>query len=124
MGATLSGSASLVERFIEELDPSSVGNYNQKVFSSLATSIFAGNSNIAQLLFEKTTVPIDFAGQTGNTALIFASMFGNAATVEYLLHKGADVTVKNALGETALNLALKNGHRDIVLLLRAAGATK
>lgn len=112
------------ERFIEALDPSSTGNYNQKIFSSLATSIFSGKTNIAALLLEKTSLPIDFAGQTGNTGLLFASMFGNVPTVEYLIHKGADVTVQNALGETALALALKNGHRDIVLLLRAAGATK
>lgn len=112
------------EKFIEALDPSSAVDYNSQVYTSLATSIYSGNVNIAQLLLTKTALPIDYAGQTGNTALIFASMWGHVDTVSYLLGSGADVALFNAQGESALSLAMKNGHRDVVLLLRAAGATQ
>lgn len=112
------------EEYIRALDPASTGDYNTQVYTSLATSIFAGHANVAQILLSKTSLPIDFAGQTGNTALLFASLWGQLSSVQYLLDNGADFAVENTLGETALSVALKNGHRDVVLLLRAAGATK
>lgn len=92
------------------------------MYNSLATSIFSGNANIAELLLTKTTLPVDFQGRTGNTALMFAAQWGQLASADYLLKSGADVSVVNAQGDTALSLALKNGHRDVVLLLRKFGA--
>jgi ankyrin repeat protein len=112
----------LQEKFIETLDPSSSGTYHAQVYTSLASAIFSGNSNVAELLLTKTTLPIDHQGRTGNTALMFAAQWGQAASVEYLLKSGADVTLTNADGDTALALAMKNGQRDIAVLLRSYGA--
>jgi ankyrin repeat protein len=64
----------------------------------------------------------------GQTALYGAVKFGWADVVEYLLAKGADPNVKDALGKTPLDAALgRVGGRDntpseeIAALLRAAG---
>lgn len=110
------------EKFIEELNPADQGDYQSKVYSSLASSIFNGNANVAELLLTKTTLPVDFQGRTGNTALMFAAQWGQMASVEYLLKNGADTGITNTQGETALSLAMKNGHRDVVVLLRSYGA--
>lgn len=104
------------------MDPSSSGTYQAQVYTSLASAIFSGNTNVAEVLLTKTSLPIDHQGRTGNTALMFAAQWGQTASVEYLLKASADVTLTNANGDTALSLAMKNGHRDIAVLLRAYGA--
>jgi ankyrin repeat protein len=43
--------------------------------------------------------------------------------VRFLLLKGADVNAKTEDGRSALTVARKSGHRDIVAMLTAAGAT-
>jgi ankyrin repeat protein len=65
----------------------------------------------------------------GQTALFGAVKFGWADVVEFLLAKGADPNVKDALGKTPLDAALgRVGGRDntvseeVAALLRAAGA--
>jgi ankyrin repeat protein len=109
------------EEFIATLDPSSSGTYNTQVYASLATSIFHGHHSVAEVLLTKTSLPINFQVPPGNTGLFFAALWGNLAVVQYLLDSGADVTLKNASGETALTLALKNGQRQVAVLLRSFG---
>lgn len=104
------------------MDPSSVGSYYAQVYASLATSIFNGHVNVAEVLLTKTTLPVNFQGITGNTALMFAAQWGQLEAVQYLLNAAADVTLVNASGDTALSLAMKGGHREIAVLLRAYGA--
>ena len=58
----------------------------------------------------------------GETALMKASKYGDAAIVTDLLSKGADVHVVNSIGETALILASQAGYNDIVKELLAAGS--
>lgn len=58
----------------------------------------------------------------GETALMKASKYGDAAIVNDLLSKGADVHVVNSIGETALILASQAGNNDIVKELLAAGS--
>lgn len=109
------------EAFIASLDAASSITYNTQIYASLATSIFHGSNNVAEVLLTKTALPVNFQGQTGNTALMFAAQWGNRAMVQYLLDNGADVGLKNTAGESAVALALKNGHRDIAVLLRSYG---
>lgn len=60
----------------------------------------------------------------GYTALMQAacSDYVNAESVRVLLHAGSDITAKGEDGETALSLASKRGHTEIVDLLRQAEA--
>src|SRR5690606_27955072 len=53
-------------------------------------------------------------GEGGYTALMWASSRGHAPVVELLLKAGADTTLKNFLGKTAPDIALREGKKDIV----------
>jgi len=49
---------------------------------------------------------------------MYASKYGKLKIVQYLLlQTNIDITLKNKKGDTALSLALKNGHRDVVNVL-------
>lgn len=54
--------------------------------------------------------------------LIDAAQRGDISSVKSLLNKGADMNAKNKNGWTASMLASKNGHTEIVQLLKKAGA--
>ena len=54
--------------------------------------------------------------------LINTASRGEAAAVQALLAKGADVNAKGRNGVTALMAASENGHRDVVQALRSKGA--
>lgn len=55
-----------------------------------------------------------------NTALMFATAAGKQAVVEFLLTRGADPSLRNLSGETALSIALLNNHREIAVSLENA----
>ncbi len=50
---------------------------------------------------------------------MWAAYMGHANVVSYLLDQGADPSLRNVYDETALSLAAAQGHKDIVLMLRA-----
>jgi ankyrin repeat protein len=56
----------------------------------------------------------------GATPLSLASSVGNDAAVRTLLGAGADPTLAQCDGRTALDLALANGHEEVASLLREA----
>ena len=51
--------------------------------------------------------PINQQSANGNTALIVAAMNGNAAAINFLLERGADINLANAQGWTPLYLTIK-----------------
>ena len=62
-------------------------------------------------------------GYGGNwTALMCAATNGHDDTVRALLADGADLNAKTKKGDTALELAIKRGNKEIVRLLKDAGA--
>ena len=60
----------------------------------------------------------------GYTALIYAAIHQRPLLVKMLLDKGADVHVKSCDGHTALEAATAMNHREIVRLLKQAGASE
>lgn len=58
----------------------------------------------------------------GYTALMIAADIFDPAPARVLIAAGADVNAKNKFGETALALARKQGHTDVVTVLKRAGA--
>ena len=58
----------------------------------------------------------------GGTALMYAANIGHTNTVHALLAEGADVNAKDNDGNTALMIAKKRGHKEIVRVLKEAGA--
>lgn len=61
---------------------------------------------------------LDTSGAAAMTALMFAAVGGHSDVVRALLDAGADVSIRNNNGQTALEEAEKSGHGDIVSLLR------
>jgi ankyrin repeat protein len=55
---------------------------------------------------------------------MFAAAAGHADTVKALLGKGADPSLKDATGQTAVALAQRNGREEVVSILRRSGATR
>ena len=60
--------------------------------------------------------------QDGRTALHVACREGHVSTVQYLLHQGASVHVKDCNGITPLLDAIKGKHMSIIRLLVKTGA--
>lgn len=101
---------------------SEVSKKNQ-VYTSLAVSIFRSQESMVQVLAERTNVNVNQVGSSGNSLLMFAAMFGQYESAVYFLNKGADYTIVNKLGQTALKLALIHGNWEIARLLESYGAT-
>ena len=55
------------------------------------------------------------------TALMFAAVEGNVEVVRVLLSHGADVTLVDTDGESALDFAVSRGRREVAEALRIAG---
>ena len=58
----------------------------------------------------------------GYTVLMMAARNNNADLVNFLVKEGADLNLKAKDGSTALNLAEKESHKDMVKLLKKLGA--
>jgi ankyrin repeat protein len=58
----------------------------------------------------------------GWTALTIASWNGDKEMVKLLIENGADMSMKNKYGKTALMLALEGEHKEVVELLKSYGA--
>lgn len=107
---------------LENLPPNDPNNV---VFTSAVTSIFYGHENVANALFSYTPLQVNAQGQaTQNSMLMWSAIWGKYAMASNLLQRGADYTLVNGNGDTALSLAGKYGHRDIATLLRRYGAVK
>ena len=97
----------------------------QDNFATVATvtSIVGGNVAIVKTLVEKTELDVDQQGKTGKSLLLWACYFGKSDVVKYLLDTGADYSITDNSGDSALQIALKRGFRDIATMLRNYGAT-
>ena len=71
----------------------------------------AGRRNdVVRLLVERGCPPDARASDQGFTALHLAANNGNAELVEFLLRSGADRSLRTGTGQTAHDLAIKQGH--------------
>jgi len=88
--------------------------------SALHLAAEGGNVLAGRKLLEHGA-KIDHQGKEGNTPLHEASIQGKSEFTSLLLAAGADVTVKNKKGETALDVAQDNVYQlDTELLLKEA----
>ena len=54
-----------------------------------------------------------------STPMGFAADYGHKEIVEFLVHHGCDINAKDNDGDTALSMATKKGHDEIVKFLRS-----
>ena len=84
-----------------------------------ASSTQGDQLGVAKLLLENAAY-IDAASPNGSTPLMMAAMYGNASTLKLLLDEGADPTLKNQLGLTAVDFAQRADRKEMVELIGAA----
>ena len=88
------------------------------LYTAAVSSVFDGFTKLTDVILDKTALELNAQGTTGNTLLMWAAYFGKIDTVNGLIQRGADVNLVNNDGDTAISLAAKKGHRDVVALLR------
>ena len=80
-----------------------------------------GRADIAEALLQGGANP-NLLGSNRDAPLLIATRARNAAFVEALLRHNADIEETDVTGRTALDLAEENHYREIISILRAAGA--
>ncbi len=93
---------------------------------ALSCTASEGLDDIIRLLLHKGADPNYRKNDQWDTALMLAVRKDRTSTVKLLLQRGADVnqvrSVSSGKYESALDLALAKGNRDIIAMLRAANA--
>jgi len=119
--AARSGSIAAVEQVLQQLGLEQ-STANNAGYTSAVTAIYGGSATLTDVIISRTNTDLNAQGVTGNTMMMWASLWGQLNVVKSLLQQGADLTLKNNDGLTALQLASNGGYRDIVNLLRNSGA--
>jgi ankyrin repeat protein len=86
---------------------------NQTGWAALHYAAAIGNNPIVQLLLDHSAY-IDAESPNQTTPIMMAARGGHILTVKLLLDEGADLTLKNGAGMTALDFARAGGFKDIV----------
>jgi len=112
MMAALKGHTDYVRRLIAR-----GAHVNKPGWAALHYAATGGHLVIMDLLLEHHAF-IDAQSPNGTTPLMMAAMYGTPQAVKLLLEAGADVTMKNQLGMTAVDFALKANRADAAELIR------
>lgn len=86
---------------------------NQTGWTALHYAATVGNNDIVQLLLDRYAY-IDAESPNRTTPIMMAARGGHILTVKLLLDEGADATLKNGAGMTAIDFARMGGFNDIV----------
>ena len=85
--------------------------------SALMLASSNGHCDVIKLLLEKGA-KVNLQDSNGQTSLIYASMCGKTEVVQLLIKYNADTSIMETLtGRTAIDMAIEEGHSDIVELL-------
>lgn len=85
---------------------------NRPGWTPLHYAAAIGNNDIVQMLLDRSAY-IDAESPNKTTPIMMAARGGHILTVKLLLDEGADATLKNELGMTAIDFAEKHNHKDI-----------
>lgn len=85
---------------------------NRPGWTALHYASAIGHNAIVKRLLDHAAY-IDAESPNRTTPLMMAARGGHILTVKLLLDEGADATLKNNLGMTAIEFARNNGHTDI-----------
>ena len=100
-----------------------VDNVDKFGDSMLLDAAKHGNVDVMARLLDRQTISIDRQNKKGDTALIRAAWKGELQALSFLLNRGADVTIRNGNGCTALLMAAMHNHRSCFLALLHHPAT-
>ncbi len=92
---------------------------NRHGWAPLHYAAAVGDADIVKLLLDKSAY-IDAESPNKTTPLMMAARGGQTETAKVLIEAGADVSLKNDQGLNAVDVALKNDHRDTADLIKSA----
>ena len=95
-----------------------VGVQDQSGRTALMYAASGSNPETVRLLLEKGTDVNQRDTEEGFTALIFAAAEGQSDVIQVLLNHGAESKGTDLDGDTALDSAVKNGHREAAKILK------
>ena len=110
MIAALKGNVPLAKQIIAR-----GGDVNKTGWAPLhyaATSTAPGHLDIIKLLLEENAY-IDAESPNGSTPLMMAAMYGTADAAKLLMEEGADATIKNQRGLTAIDFAQQAKREEV-----------
>lgn len=111
MMASLKGHLDLVRKLIER-----GADVNKTGWTPLHYAATNGHLAIIQLLLDEHAY-IDAESPNGSTPLMMAAHYGTPAAVKLLLESGADPTLRNQLGLTAIDFANRANRKDSAELI-------
>lgn len=85
---------------------------NRPGWTPLHYAAAIGNNDIVRILLDRSAY-IDAESPNKTTPMMMAARGGHIYTVKLLLDEGADATLKNDVGMTAIDFAEKFNHKDI-----------
>ena len=113
MMAALKGQTDLAQRLIAR-----GADVNKPGWTPLHYAATSGHQAVIRLLLDAHAY-IDAESPNGTTPLMMAAHYGTIAAVRQLLEAGADATLKNQLGLTAQDFALRAQRQDVAELIAA-----
>lgn len=96
---------------------------NKTGWTPLHYAATSGHVQLISMLLEKHAY-IDAESPNGSTPLMMAAMYGTPAAVKLLLDEGADPSLKNQLGMTAVDFAQKALRQDVADMIAVSVRTK
>ena len=114
MMAALKGRLDLVKKLIAR-----GADVNKPGWAPLHYAATGGHLEIMELLLDQNAY-IDAESPNGTTPLMMAAQYGSTAAVKLLLDAGADPSLKNQLGLTAIDFANRVSRDDSAGLIAAA----
>jgi ankyrin repeat protein len=111
--AALNGDLDLCAQLIER-----DADVNKTGWAPLHYAATNSHLDVMRLLLEVHAY-IDATSPNGSTPLMMAAMYGNASAVKLLLEAGADPTIKNDLGLTAIDFAERVKKTDSTTIIAA-----
>ena len=106
MLAALKGHFSLVQKLVEH-----DADVNKPGWAPLHYAASAGHVKIVEYLLEQSAY-IDAESPNGTTPLMMAAMYGSPEAVKVLIQAGADLTLKNQLGLSAWDFAVRGQRQN------------
>lgn len=97
-------------------DPNLTDNHGR---TALMGAAFKGDIEAVKVLIEDHRTNINLQNHAGQTAAMYASLFGQQEILEYLVQQGADLNIKDNRGNTVESLAESQGADKIVAWVQA-----